>query len=159
MHMLCLNFSHVSHSFTQKIALHPFTASLKSGRVYAITGPNGSGKSTLLLLAAQLLKPTEGEISLSIQGKTVSEKIWRTQTALLAPTLSLYAQLTARENLHFFLALRGIHLDNAQETSLLSRVGIAKVDIDTKRIQAFSTGMRQRLKLATLLGMQANLWL
>lgn len=157
--MLCLDFSRVSRSFTQKIALYPFTASLKSGHIYAITGSNGSGKSTLLLLAARLLKPTEGEVSLSIQGKPVSEKIWRAQTALLAPTLTFYAQLTARENLRFFLALRDIHLQRAQETSLLARVGLSQSDMDAKRVQAFSTGMQQRLKLATLLGMQANLWL
>jgi len=53
-------------------ALRGVSIELEGGRVYLITGPNGAGKSTLLLVAAGLLKPQRGRVTLN--GEVLSSK-------------------------------------------------------------------------------------
>jgi len=48
----------------QEYALKEVNAVFEGGKTYLITGPNGAGKTTLLLVAAGLLKPEEGYVTL-----------------------------------------------------------------------------------------------
>jgi len=63
-----LHASHVSYAFTsERKAVDNVTASFQPGSLTAVIGPNGSGKTTLLRLAAGLLSPQLGEVTLSGQ--------------------------------------------------------------------------------------------
>ena len=44
--------------------LHDFSARFAAGRLTAVIGPNGAGKSTLLAVAAGLLAPARGNVTL-----------------------------------------------------------------------------------------------
>ena len=73
--------------------------------------------------------------------------------------MKLYENLTAAENLFFFAKLRGKNLSDEKIFALGERVGLDLKIFGNVRAENFSTGMRQRLKFAVVLGVDANVWL
>lgn len=109
---------------------------------YAITGPNGSGKSTLLQVIAGAAMHSEGNISYtSGEGKNIAEPY--RHIALAAPYLELIEEMTATEMLEFHSAFKPL---TAPVSEMLAAVQLEKAA--AKQIRYFSSGMKQRLKLA-----------
>lgn len=111
---------------------------------YAITGSNGSGKSTLLQVIGGATTHSEGEIQYTFQGKTVSnsDAVYR-HLAIAAPYLELIEEMTALELLQFHHGFKPLSLP---VTEILSQVQLGRAA--DKQIRYFSSGMKQRLKLA-----------
>ncbi len=118
--------------------------SVSVGEVLVVAGPNGSGKSTLLKIAAGLLTPSSGRIEFRDAMEIIPKENRRRYLYMVSPDLSFYEELTARENLNFFLALLGRKPDQVSGT--LARVGLGGREGD--EVAGFSLGMRQRLKYA-----------
>ena len=78
---------------------------------------------------------------------------------MVTPEMRFYDRLTARENMDFLLGMRGITLDNAVYGELLGRVGLDEQAVCHSYAGDFSTGMKQRLKMAVLLAARADIWL
>ena len=152
-------FQDVSQSFQGRTIFAHRSDVVKGGCITAVCGANGSGKSTFLRLCAHLLLPTEGSVSVSLGGEELSREILLRRLSLVTPELRLYPRLTARENLDFFLGLRGITLREADYEALLARVGLRPEALRDTWAASFSTGMCQRLKLACLLASEADFWL
>jgi heme exporter protein A len=112
------------------------TGRLEPGRVLAVIGKNGSGKSTFLRILAGLVRPDAGTVSYG--GLT------RADFGYAAPDTAVYAELTGIENVALFARLRGIDIEQAREW--LDRAGLRKAG--GKLAGSYSSGMRQRLKLA-----------
>ena len=112
----------------------------------AVTGPNGSGKSTLLRIVAGLLRPTSGTTSVSIGGRDHPPARRREVLGLATPELAFYEEFTATENLTFAAEARGLDAPAKAAGAALERVGLATRAHD--RVAAFSSGMKQRLRLA-----------
>ena len=68
---------------------------------------------------------------------------------MVAPALSMYHEMTARENLVFFSRVRGIQLERQEIDAMLEKVGLAGRGDDV--CKAYSSGMIQRLKFAQAL--------
>jgi ABC-type multidrug transport system ATPase subunit len=120
---------------------HTFTI----GESYAILGPNGSGKSTLLQVLNGSLTPSEGTISYNYEGKRVeAEKIFE-HLSLAAPYLELIEEFTLTEmiDLHFKFKPYKTGMDSNAVIDLL-----VMQTSKNKLIKYFSSGMKQRLKLA-----------
>lgn len=122
---------------------------LQSGETLAITGPNGSGKSTLLRIVCGLIPPTRGQVRLWVEGRPVERAERRRYLGLVAPDLALYEELTALENLEFFARVRGLRREPDFLRQRLSEVGLQGRGRDL--VGTFSSGMKQRLKLAQAL--------
>ena len=117
-----------------------------AGKLNLITGPNGSGKSTLMRLISGLEKPTQGLVTITLGNSVQPPVRVRKFTGLLSPDLSYYKHLTALENLQFMAKISGLSLSRVELKKILAQVGLVnKKDIP---LAAFSTGMKQRLKLA-----------
>jgi heme exporter protein A len=116
------------------------------GKCNLVTGPNGSGKSTLLRLICGLEKPSAGSIKITFNNDELSVSEIRKVTGLVTPDLALYRHLTARENMLFFAKLGGSFPTEKELCEILVKVGLAG-SIDYP-LAVFSTGMKQRLKLA-----------
>lgn len=117
---------------------------VRPGAPVAIVGANGSGKSTLLKILAGVLVPTAGRVALSMDGRTIPDAERPRRVGFVAPYLQLYDPLTARENLAFLARAR--RLTPARVDAELEAVGLAARADDT--VGTFSTGMRQRLRVA-----------
>jgi ABC-type multidrug transport system ATPase subunit len=117
----------------------------ETGMSYAITGPNGSGKSTLLQCIAGATALSEGKLELSIDGRSIdSEQLFRS-IAIAAPYLELIEELTATELLEFQKGFKPL-MSEFTIPEILSQVQLERAA--QKQIRYFSSGMKQRLKLA-----------
>jgi heme exporter protein A len=114
--------------------------------VIAVTGANGSGKTTLLKVVAGLLAPGRGSIAWISEGRGLKAHEARARLGLVSPELSLYEDLTARENLAFFAAARGQAFGPDDADRWFARLGLAGRGDD--RLGSYSSGMKQRMKLA-----------
>lgn len=108
---------------------------------YGITGLNGSGKSTLLQVIAGAVLHSEGRIEYEISGKPVESP--QPYLAIATPYLDLVEEMTAIEMLRFHRKFKPL---SANETHILKEVSLEKSA--SKQIRYFSSGMKQRLKLA-----------
>jgi ABC-type multidrug transport system ATPase subunit len=116
-----------------------------SGESYAILGPNGSGKSTLLQVLNGSLSPSSGKIEFANDGKPVEIETVFTHLSLAAPYLELIEEFTMSEMIDFHFKFKSFKpgMDKAQLIDLLNLPKSAN-----KLIKYFSSGMKQRLKLA-----------
>lgn len=120
----------------------------ETGRSYAITGPNGSGKSTLLQAIAGSLHLSEGQLtyhSVTENNPPVEQDQVYQYISLAAPYLELIEEMTAREFLTFHGNFKPLNPSVSIE-GILDTIGLFKA-MD-KQIRYFSSGMKQRIKLA-----------
>jgi heme exporter protein A len=119
------------------------------GEPLAILGANGSGKSTLLRILSGVLEPTSGEAKLETTSSSMSGYELTSQIGFVAPALQMYDAFTARENLAFLAEARRLRNPTVAISEVLDRVGLK--DRADERVATYSTGMRQRLRLAAAL--------
>ena len=122
------------------------TRSFQSGQRYALLGPNGSGKSTLMKVISGHLTPSRGSICYQQEeGKELpAEQVYR-HISYAAPYIELIEELTLEEALRFHAGLKPLlpGLGPAQVYDLLALPRTRQ-----KGIRYFSSGMKQRVKLA-----------
>ncbi len=136
----------VAKKFNKEWIFRDLNFSLNTGNAYAIIGKNGSGKSTLLQCIAGNMPLTKGEIVTRINGKVETET-WK-QIAISAPYLELIEEFTLTEFLRFHHQFKPfkneLKVEEVIEKSKLS-------DARNKLLKNFSSGMKQRVKLALCL--------
>ncbi|MGW8208391.1 MAG: heme ABC exporter ATP-binding protein CcmA [Syntrophobacteria bacterium] len=135
--------------YTETLLFKDISFELHPGEVIAITGWNGSGKSTLLRIIAGLVRPSSGKVEMSFQGESIPKESRRRFVGMVAPAFSLYEELTALENLEFFSKVRGIAYDRKSCLGMMERTGLS--ENANKLCRNYSSGMKQRLKLAQAL--------
>ena len=113
----------------------------EAGKHYALVGNNGSGKSTLLQIIAGYSDLTKGSISWSpFDAINIYEQI-----SFAAPYLELVEEFTATEQFEFQAQFKPIQKDLSTE-KILELIGLKNAA--HKQIRYYSSGMKQRLKLA-----------
>ncbi|MFD3618451.1 ABC transporter ATP-binding protein [Streptomyces sp. NPDC058676] len=132
-------------------ALQSCTFRLPAGRVCAVVGPNGAGKSTLLALAAGLLAPSEGTVT--VLGTTPGEA--RARVGFVGQDKPLYPQLSVAETLRMGADLNPGRWDAAGAERI-----VADGELNPKsRIRSLSGGQRTRVALALALAKRPELLL
>lgn len=115
------------------------------GHTYAITGTNGSGKSTLLQALAGSLALNEGKIEWQVNDAvTDAEKIYNYLT-IAAPYIEVIEEMTATEFLQFHQQFKPLTA-TVSIKEILALIGLEKAA--NKQIRYYSSGMKQRIKLA-----------
>lgn len=119
-----------------------------SGQTYAVTGPNGSGKSTLLQVLWGQIPQTSGAIKYEKDDLEIAmDDVFR-HISIATPYMDLIDEFTLLEMLQFHFRLKnprpGIAIEDLPEIMYLEHAR-------DKTIGNFSSGMRQRLKLAIAL--------
>ncbi|KUN94501.1 ABC transporter ATP-binding protein [Streptomyces caeruleatus] len=135
----------------RKQALDGCSFRLPAGSVCAVVGPNGAGKSTLLSLAAGLLRPTDGTITvLGAAPAAVRERL-----AYVAQDKPLHPQLTVADTLRYGRELNPGRWDDRTAERI-----VAEGDLEPDaRIRSLSGGQRTRVALALALGKRPELLL
>jgi ABC-2 type transport system ATP-binding protein len=128
-----------------------------SGTAYAITGPNGSGKSTLLQVIGGAIIMSEGKAKYTIGNEQFTigkvnapEKEIEVDNAfqyisIAAPYLELIEEMTLLEMLAFHAQFKPL-LPNITIPEIITLIGLKIAS--NKQIRFFSSGMKQRVKLA-----------
>jgi ABC-2 type transport system ATP-binding protein len=133
-------------------ALSGVSLQVSPRQLFGLLGPNGAGKTTLLKLIATLSLPDSGRIVVDgIDAARSPDAVKRRIGLCTSEERSFYFRLTAHENLQFFGTLAG--LGGGELEQRIAQV-VELVDLTaamTKRFDAFSSGMRQRLALARAL--------
>ena len=144
-----IRFDNVSLTFGRRELFKDVSLDLRGGKIIGVTGANGAGNSTFLKLAGKIFQPDSGSVTLPADKKI----------AAVSPEMKIYDDLTATENLEFFSLLRNKNLTAEEILQLGYRVGLDLKTFGDTRAGNFSTGMRQRLKFAILLSVDADIWL
>lgn len=118
---------------------------LSSDKHWAITGHNGSGKSTLLQCIAGSMYLNEGTITYEQSNQVIEPEDQFKHIAICAPYLEVIEEMTALEFLNYHSSFKPFK-GNWSSSKILEEIGLAKAT--NKQIRYFSSGMKQRIKLA-----------
>jgi ABC-type multidrug transport system ATPase subunit len=150
----CIETNDLSHKFSEEeTVLNHVNLQIPYGSIYGFLGPNGAGKTTTLRLILGLLKKQQGNISIFNQPfeKNRIEILKKIGSLIEAP--SLYAHLTAVENLTILQKVYQCKKERIGE--VLEIVGLSETK--KKKAGQFSLGMKQRLSIAIALLHQPTL--
>ncbi|MFD0759140.1 ABC transporter ATP-binding protein [Arthrobacter ulcerisalmonis] len=137
-------------------ALDGVNLAVRAGQMMSLVGPSGSGKSSLLAVAATLVRPTAGVVSVAgTETLGLSERelsaLRRENIGIIFQQPNLLPSLTAVEQLIIGDHLRGaaVKAARAKAADLLDVVGLA--GSADKRPHQLSGGQRQRVNIARAL--------
>jgi ABC-2 type transport system ATP-binding protein len=154
MHTL-LDLQNITRTFGAHTALHDVTLALPPGRV-GLLGPNGAGKSTLLKVLMGLIPPSSGTgrvFDQQLGGSSDSEGNWRLRRLIgfMPEADALVPGLTGIEYVGLAGELYGMPRREAQRRAheVLSYLELEEARY--RRVEEYSTGMKQRAKLAQAL--------
>jgi ABC-2 type transport system ATP-binding protein len=143
-----LTVKNVSYWYGSKQALDDVSFEVFPGRVTALLGPNGAGKTTIFSLITRLFDAPTGRIE--ICGRSASE--WGSKAlsplgvVFQQPTLDL--DLTVKQNLRYFAALRGLRRKDADERMLRALKALDMEERIGERVRALNGGHRRRVEIA-----------
>lgn len=120
-----------------------FNYNFSSQHSYAITGSNGSGKSTLLQIIAGAITHSEGSIDYILHQQIIDPQKAYLNISIATPYLELIEEMTALEFLNFHQYFKPL---STEIKNILDEVGLTNAT--HKQIRYYSSGMKQRLKLA-----------
>ena len=143
--------SDLAKDFGAVHAVRGVTFTAPDGAITGLLGPNGAGKTTTLRMIATLVSPTRGSARVDHLDARDDPLGVRARIGVLSDARGLYARLTARENIAYYGALRGMdaaRLDEAIER--LARL-LEMGDILDRRTDGFSQGERMKVAIARAL--------
>jgi len=143
-----LETNHLTHHFSEsEKVLNEINLQVLKGSIYGFLGPNGAGKTTTIRVVLGLLKKQQGIISFfGIPFYENRIAILR-KVGSLIESPSLYAHLTATENLMIYQKI--YQCPKIRVSEVLNLVGLSNTNV--KKINQFSLGMKQRLSIAVAL--------
>lgn len=142
---MIIKLSNAGKRFNREWIFRKLTTEFLPGQSYALTGPNGSGKSTLLQVLSGSMEISEGSIEWSKKSKLIdSEKIHQ-HLAIAAPYLEVIEELTATEFLEFHMKFKKL-VPSVSIEQIIQIIGLEAAA--NKQIRYYSSGMKQRIKLA-----------
>ncbi len=138
----------IGRRFNQEWIFKSLNYTFESGQSYAILGANGSGKSTLLQILSGSLSASEGRVRYEKNGQILDVETVFEQLSVAAPYLELVEEFTLEESIDFHFKFKQ-YLPGTNKTIVLETLGLKNAN--HKAIKYFSSGMKQRVKLALAL--------
>ncbi len=142
---MLIQLSDAGKKFNREWIFQSLNYRFDTGKRYALTGPNGSGKSTLLQVLAGSMNLSQGNITWSIHDQPIETDHVFKHLSIAAPYLELIEEMTATEFLVFHNSFKPF-LNNISIPEILHIIELEKAA--HKQIRYYSSGMKQRIKLA-----------
>lgn len=135
-------------TYGKKQVLNSISFVVKKGEVLGILGSNGAGKSTMFKIISGLVKSSSGKVGFSNQSIKFNSKEYKCSLGIVPQDISLYENMTVKENLILFSRLYGLRgkkmkkeVDNLIEELHLED----KADTEIRKL---SGGMKRRVNIA-----------
>lgn len=138
-----ITLTNTGKRFNREWIFRRFSYEFAAPKKYAITGSNGSGKSTLLQVISGSLTHSEGTIQFANGQSNIEPEQHFKYVSVAAPYLELIEEMTANEFLAFHTQFKSLNISGAEALEIISLSNAAD-----KQIRYYSSGMKQRLKLA-----------
>ena len=140
-----ISLDNVGRRFNRDWIFRDLSYNFTSGNSYAILGANGSGKSTLLQVLNGSLGPSQGQVSYMLNGSSIpSESVYQ-YLSLAAPYLEVIEDFSLNEMIDFHFKFKN-YLPGMDKQTIIELLDLKTSN--NKQIKYFSSGMKQRLKLA-----------
>lgn len=140
-----ITLQNLGRRFNQEWIFRGIDYTFSSSQSYAILGPNGSGKSTLIKVLTGQLTPSEGQIVYSVDSTQIDIDNIYAHVAIAAPYMELIEEFTLNELLDFHFKFKN-YLTGFDSKTIVDLLGMEKSA--NKGLKFFSSGMKQRVKLA-----------
>lgn len=137
--------SDIGKRFNRDWIFRKLSCEFNSGDSYAITGPNGSGKSTLLQIIAGAVASSEGSVRVRVNKLAVDEHSVFNYISIAAPYLEVIEEMTLDEFLQFHRTFKPF-LPGVTAEDIPDIIGLRSSA--SKQLRYYSSGMKQRVKLA-----------
>ena len=142
----------LAHFYGPRLIFKDICLDLPPGALTVLAGANGAGKSTLLKILAGLIRPSTGSVETGENSRGQKPRI-----GYLGHQTFIYPELTALENLRFWTSLHGHAVTGSDYAAILERVELAP--FAEEKARGFSRGMAQRLNLARVFLLEADILL
>lgn len=139
----------LSKKYGKQEVLKDINLTVDEGRIYGFIGPSGSGKTTLVKMIVGIDSPDAGTVT--VLDKRVPNLKLLQDIGYMAQSDALYPELTGKENLSFFASLFGLKGAALKERIAYVSNLVQLDDALTKKVAAYSGGMKRRLSLAIAL--------
>ena len=140
-----ITLQNLGRRFNQEWIFKGIDYTFSSDQSYAILGPNGSGKSTLIKVLTGQLSPSEGKISFHKDLQEIDVDSIYKYISIAAPYIELIEEFTLNELLDFHFKFKN-YLPSFSAKKVVELLEMEKSA--NKSLKFFSSGMKQRVKLA-----------
>ncbi|MDP2840575.1 MAG: ATP-binding cassette domain-containing protein [Syntrophales bacterium] len=141
----------VSCRFGAVEAVRNVSLTVEQGRIFGLVGSDGAGKSTLLRMAATMVKPVAGRITIDGLDVVNDRAAVKDRIGYMPQRFGLYQDLTVEENIDFFMNIFGIRGTERKARKALY-LGFSNLLSFTDRAAGnLSGGMKQKLGLSCVL--------
>ncbi|MBU5672427.1 ABC transporter ATP-binding protein [Paenibacillus brevis] len=132
----------------KKTIVENVSFTVREGEIFGFLGPNGAGKTTTIRMLVDLIRPTEGSVSICGHQVNRNPELALSYVGSIVENPEVYSYLTGYENLEQFARMQpGISKERLKEVAAL-------VGLDARihdKVKTYSLGMRQRLGIAQAL--------
>jgi ABC-2 type transport system ATP-binding protein len=139
-----IEITEISKWFGQKVAVSNVSCSFGPG-ITGLLGPNGAGKTTLLRMMAGLIQPSRGRLTVLDTDPRKNTAVYQ-RIGLVPEDDAVYGFLTGRRFVEYGAELAGVRNPTSAAAHAITAVGMDEAA--GRRIEGYSKGMRQRIKVA-----------
>jgi ABC-type multidrug transport system ATPase subunit len=140
-----ISLSNIGKRYNYEWIFRKIDHQFSSDNNYVLLGSNGSGKSTLLQVIAGNLIPSEGQIKFNLNETEIDQEEIYHHISFAAPYLDLFEEFTLTESIEFQKQFKAFRSD-LETDEIVDITGLRKSK--DKQLKFYSSGMKQRVKLA-----------
>jgi ABC-2 type transport system ATP-binding protein len=143
-----LSVDGVRKKIGRKWIIDDVTFDVREGEIFGFLGPNGAGKTTTIRMLVDLIRPSEGKITVCGYNVNRNPEKALQFVGSIVENPEVYTYLTGWENLQHFARMQP-GIDNARISEVVDIVRLDQRIHD--KVSTYSLGMRQRLGIAQAL--------
>lgn len=140
-----ISLKHISKRFQRHWIFKDVNTEFSTPNSYAILGVNGSGKSTLLRVIAAMQSASQGKLNFKHNNDIITADKIHEHISFCAPAMEIVEEFTLTEFLNFHFSFKKALGELTTET-IIEKIGLQHAK--DKPIEDYSSGMKQRVKLA-----------
>jgi ABC-2 type transport system ATP-binding protein len=137
--------------FDDQVAVDEVSFTVQSGTILGLIGPSGAGKTTTIRLMTGALEPDSGTVAVLGENPRSFSRRTRSRIGYMPQALTLFADLTCKENVDFVGSLFGMVFRSRRRRTREALELVDLWDVRDRRASRLAGGMQRRLELACAL--------